>query len=250
MSAVLDLLDRPLYGMSQVDRLLALPSGTARRWIDGYERRGRFYDPVIRIEPTGSDIVTWGELVEARFLAEYRVKGVPLIRMRPAILGLRQEFGRYPLAHARPLIDRTELVLRVQESVGLDRALLMVVVRSGQLTLSDPASHFLQSVEFGGDEDRTIERIHPLRDNRAVTVDPLCQFGEPVVRSVPTAVIAELFDAGDSVESIAELYELARDDVEAALRYERERIEPQPDGEAKIASSRPEKGPVEVRVLV
>jgi uncharacterized protein (DUF433 family) len=223
MSTVLDLLDRPLYSMSQVDRLLVLPPGTARRWIDGYERRGRFYHPVIRIEPTGSDIVTWGELVEARFLAEYRMRGAPIVRMRPAILELRREFGRYPLAHARPLIDGRELVLRVQESVGLDRALLMVVVRSGQLTLADPASHFVRSVEFGDDEDRTIERIHPLRDDRAVTVDPLRQFGEPVVRSVPTAVIAELFDAGDTAESIAELYELDRDDIEAALRYERER---------------------------
>lgn len=34
-------------------------------------------------------------------------------------------------------------------------------------------------------------------------------------------------DAGDSVEAIAELYELERDDVEAALRYERERIKAQ-----------------------
>jgi uncharacterized protein (DUF433 family) len=44
---------------------------------------------------------------------------------------------------------------------------------------------------------------------------------------VPTAVIAELFDAGDSMESIAELYELDRDDVEAAVRYEFERIKAQ-----------------------
>jgi uncharacterized protein (DUF433 family) len=72
-----------------------------------------------------------------------------------------------------------------------------------------------------------VQRIHPQRGNTVVVVDPLRQFGEPVVRSVPTTVIAELFDAGDSVESIAELYELERDDVEAALRYERERIKAQ-----------------------
>jgi uncharacterized protein (DUF433 family) len=227
MSAVIHLLDRPLYSMSQVDRLLTLPSGTARRWIDGYVRRGRSYDPVIRVEPTGDEIVTWGELVEARFLAEYRSKGVPLVRMRPAILELRKEFGKYPLAHARPLIEGKELVRHVQESVGLDKALLVVVVRSGQLVLSDPANHFIQSVEFSADDDPIVERIHPLRGSKAVVVDPLRQFGEPVVRSVPTAVIAELFDAGDSVESIADLYELDRNDVEAALRYERERIKAQ-----------------------
>src|SRR5215472_15141943 len=108
MDEIVDLLDRPLYGMSQVDRLLALPSGTAKRWIDGYQRRGRLYDPVIRLESTGDEIVTWGEFVETRFLAEYRTKGVPLLRMRPAILELRKEFGPYPLAQARPLVDGRE----------------------------------------------------------------------------------------------------------------------------------------------
>jgi uncharacterized protein (DUF433 family) len=227
MDEIVDLLDRPLYGMSQVDRLLALPPGTARRWIDGYQRRGRLYEPVIRLESTGDEIVTWGEFVETRFLAEYRTRGIPLIRMRPAIIELRKEFGPYPLAHARPLIDGKELVLRVQEAVGLERQLVLVVVRSGQLVLSDPASHFVEAVEYGANDDPIVQRIHPLRGNRAVVVDPLRQFGEPVVRSVPTSVIAELFDAGDSVESIAELYELERDDVGAALRYERERIKAQ-----------------------
>jgi len=227
MDEIVDLLDRPLYGMSQVDRLLALPSGTAKRWIDGYQRRGRLYDPVIRLESTGDEIVTWGEFVETRFLAEYRTKGVPLLRMRPAIIELRKEFGPYPLAHSRPLVEGKELVLRVQESVGLEKPLVLVVVRSGQLILSDPASHFVEAVEYGTNDNPIVQRIHPLRGNKAVVVDPLRQFGEPVVRSVPTTVIAELFDAGDSVESIAELYELERDDVEAALRYERERIKAQ-----------------------
>ena len=31
-------LDRDVYGMGQVDRLLGLSRGTACRWIDGYER--------------------------------------------------------------------------------------------------------------------------------------------------------------------------------------------------------------------
>lgn len=221
---MIDLLDRPLYGMAQVDRLLALRPGTARRWIDGYERRGKSYPPVIREQSSGNEIVTWGEFVETRLLAEYRDKGVPLLRMRPAIAALRTEIGDYPLAHARPFVRDRELVRQVQESVGLESPLLLVVVKSGQLLLTEPAEHFRQSVEFSEGEDAIVKRVHPLRGNTAVIVDPLRQFGEPVVRSVPTAVIAEQFDTGDSVDSIAELYELSRDDVEAALRYERERI--------------------------
>lgn len=58
MSAVVSLLDRPAYGLGQVDHILGLTSGTARRWIDGYRRGGRLYTPVVRVEHTGADTVT------------------------------------------------------------------------------------------------------------------------------------------------------------------------------------------------
>ena len=56
-------LERAVYGMGQVDRLLGLNSGTALRWIDGYHRAGRRYDPVIRDVASGDPLVTWGEFV-------------------------------------------------------------------------------------------------------------------------------------------------------------------------------------------
>src|SRR5437016_3295836 len=99
MGRIVDLLERPVYGFSQVDWLLGLSPGTARRWIDGYSRAGATYAPVIRIEPTGDELVTWGEFVETRFLAGYRQAGVSLVHMRPAVDKLRERFATpYPLA--------------------------------------------------------------------------------------------------------------------------------------------------------
>lgn len=49
-------------------------------------------------------------------------------------------------------------------------------------------------------------------------MDPLRQFGEPVVRSVRTEIIAELVRAGDSPEMIADLYERTPAQVDAAIR--------------------------------
>lgn len=63
------MLDGALYSYADIDRLVGLHSGTALRWLEGYERQGRFDDPVLRPEPTGSEAVTWGEMVEARLLA-------------------------------------------------------------------------------------------------------------------------------------------------------------------------------------
>ncbi len=47
------MLARPVYNYAEVDRLLRLTPGTAQRWIDGDERAGRVYEPVVRQERTG-----------------------------------------------------------------------------------------------------------------------------------------------------------------------------------------------------
>jgi uncharacterized protein (DUF433 family) len=222
MSVVAELLDRPVYGLAQVDRLLGLPSGTARRWIDGYARAGRTYPPVVRVEATGEEIVTWGEFVETRLLMEYREAGVSLVRMRPAIDRLREHFHRrYPLAFARPYLDveGRELVLEVQEAVGLERQLQLVVVRNNQVVLTDPAERFSRAATFRP-SDGVVEMLRPHAEIAEVVLDPLRQFGEPVVRSVRTEIISEQVRAGESIDTIAEIYELPRPSVEAALRYE------------------------------
>lgn len=221
MEDVIKLLATPVYGMSQVDRLLGLPGGTAMRWIDGYSRGGRRYDPIVRLAPTGDDIVTWGELSEARFLAEFRNAGVPIIRLRPAVDRLRERFNvLYPLAYARPFIDPLgrEVVQRVQVEVGLERQLQLVVVRDNQLVLSLPAADYVEAVHFN--DAGVVEWIQPEKELDQVRMHPQRQFGVPAVRSVPTAVIAEMYRAGDGIDLIASLYNLTADQVEQALRYE------------------------------
>src|SRR4051812_40212044 len=105
---VVSILERPTYVMPQVDRALGLASGTAKRWIDGYKRTGKQYPPIVRPEATGDEVVTWGEFVETRLLAEYRDRGATIVNMRPAVERLRERFGtRYPLAHARPWVNVT-----------------------------------------------------------------------------------------------------------------------------------------------
>jgi uncharacterized protein (DUF433 family) len=221
-AATVDLLDHPVYGLNQVDRLLGLKPGTARRWIDGYTRSDRDYPPVVRPEPTGSEIVTWGEFVETRLLAEYREAGVPMFHLRPAVERLRDRFATpYPLAHAHPFLDVTgrELVMKVQESVGLERELQLVVARNDQIVLAERAERFTRSATYRL-SDGVVELLRPVAEIAEVVIDPLRQFGEPVVRAVRTEIISEQVRAGESVDAISEIYELARSEVEAAIRYE------------------------------
>ena len=216
------LLDRRVYGLSDVDRLLALPPGTARRWIDGYDRGGVYYPPVVRVERTRDEEVTWGEFVETRLLAEFRARGASMHRLRPAVVRLREEFGRYPLAHAKPFldIDGRELVRHVQREVGITGLEMLVVVRSGQAMMSAPVKSFVGDLRYLGDTDREASAVVPVQFGGLVTLDPLHQYGRPVVRAVPTEVVAEQFRAGESTEMIADLFDLTVAQVEQALRFE------------------------------
>lgn len=213
------MLDRAIYSYSDVDRLVGLRSGTAKRWLEGYTRASTFYEPVLREESTGSDSVTWGEMVEARLLAEFRSRDVPVQRLRPAIVLLREEFGRYPLAHAQPFLDVAgrELVRVIQDRVGLERQLQLVIVRSGQLLLADPAERFYSAVDYDGG---VAARLRPDARTPEVVMDPRRAFGQPAIRNVKTESLAEDYRAGANREDLADFYDLTPAQVDEALRFE------------------------------
>jgi uncharacterized protein (DUF433 family) len=151
--------------------------------------------------------------------AEFRGQRVSLQRLRPAVVRLREEFGQYPLAHARPLleVEDRELVRRVQDEVSLDRHLQFVVVRNDQLMLDLPAQRFRDAVSY---EAGVAVALAPAAQTPAVVMDPRRSFGQPSVRGVRTDVLAEDYRAGETLESLADLYDLELTQVDQAIRYE------------------------------
>ncbi len=165
--------------------------------------------------------------METRLLSEYRNAGVPMLKMRPAVIALRDELQtQYPLASAKTwlVVGGQELVRKVQEKVGLEHQLSLVVVRTGQRVMwSDEAMAFSQSVEWTEETvDGQVERLLAKTDIRDVVLDPLRGFGEPVIRgrNVRTEVLGELYEAGETVAGLAETYELSPALVDEAVRYE------------------------------
>ncbi len=218
---VASILERPVYGISEAAGLLGLRPDRARAWVDGYERRGFFYAPVIREERTGDDVLTWGEFVELGYLREYRRKGVPLQRLRPVIDELRLEFNTpYPLATAKPYLYGKELVLKLQEKNEIPRAIAIVVASGQTIAFADEANRFLKKVEFDPPGDGDVRRLYPAGTASPVVIDPLLRFGRPTVQGVATERLWELFDAGESVATIADGYELADELVRSAVAYE------------------------------
>jgi uncharacterized protein (DUF433 family) len=118
-----------------------------------------------------------------------------------------------------------ELALEVQQIVGLDPELSIVILgRDGSLKVADPAAAFLEKADFAGGD--IAERLFPMGRNVPVVLDPDRSFGEPTVSGgVRTDVLAELVDAGEEPEQLAEIYSLPVGESRRAAGYERRRNE-------------------------
>jgi len=225
--AGLGILDRKVLSAREAARQLAIPPTTLINWLEGGERQGVRYEPVLRVEPTGSRDMTWGEVVEARYLRSYRQKSVSMQQLRPFIARLREEFGvPYPLAHFRPFIgEGRRLLLEIQESVGLPNEFSAVYeAKTGQLILDPRATEFLERVEFAETGRLEAERIYPAGRESPVVMDPSIASATPSVRGIRTEVLAEQADADMPIEAIAADFGLPSEMVRAAVAYEWSRV--------------------------
>jgi uncharacterized protein (DUF433 family) len=215
-------LNRELYDIQLAASVLQMPPSTLQWWLEGGERHGKWYPPVIREEPTGNKIVTWGELVEARYLLGYRRDlrvGLPELRMWITLA--RERLGvPYPLAHQRPWVGAGRRTMTdAQMSAGLPEELwAMWEAKSGQILLTAPAESFLERIEFDSDE---VVRIRPVGPQSPIVIDPLVRFGMATLKGITTEAIVEQIDGGDPLEVVAGDFDLDLAEVAAVLAYEK-----------------------------
>lgn len=219
---VINLLDREVYLYSEVDHLARLRPGTARRWVNGYARNGKDYDPILREQRQDTEWVTWGEFVETRILAEYRdQKSVKTSRLRAAVDTLRQEFQiDYPLARLRPYIEvgahYTELDLKAVSDVGRQ------VIETGQMILTD-GRPVIETAQLAVDEagEKYAEQVRGDLGYPGIVLHPGRFGGQPTFegRRVSVETIAGIVAAGEPVEDVAATYNLSIMQVRSASEY-------------------------------
>jgi uncharacterized protein (DUF433 family) len=213
-------LDREVYSEAEAARLLRVPQSTLHYWLEGGDRRGKSYRPVIRAEPRGDRAVAWAEFVEAGLLREYRrTHQVPMVELRAFIDLLRAEFGvPYPLADRRPYIAGRKLVLEAQTAARLAPEFCLVAIVGGQLLLTPPSAAFVERVTWDGDTAAGW-RPDPNADS-TVRIQPDIRFARPAVKGISTEAIWEQSDVGVELDEIAETFQLDVADVHWALAYE------------------------------
>ena len=212
-----DLREMPAYSIAEAAGYLHLPKSTLRAWLLG--QRG--FRSVIEIADRKGRQLSFINLVEAFVLsATRREHSIPLPKVRRAVEYLRRSF-RTP----RPLADEqlaTDGVNLFVEKFGA----LVGVSEEGQIHLREIILDRLKYVKR--DPKGIPEKIvlFPARGAAGagdVVVDPRLSFGRPVLDGigVRTAILAERFETGDSIEELAREYNAAPEAIQNAIRCER-----------------------------
>jgi hypothetical protein len=103
-----DVPDREMYSEAEAARLLQLPQSTLHYWLEGGNQRGRTYQPIVRLAPSGGrSPVTWAEFIEAGLLRQYgREHGLPMAELRAFVDRLRERSGVPLPAGSSPPVRR------------------------------------------------------------------------------------------------------------------------------------------------
>lgn len=208
--------EAPVYGIAEAAGYLKVPASTMRAWHLG--QRG--FRPVIEIADRRQRMMSFINLVEAFVLAGIRRQHeIPLPKVRKAVDYLRRTFKtQRPLADEQFETDGIDLFV---ERMGS----LIGVTQEGQVQMREVIRDRLQRVRRDpqGVPEKIILFPSPKAGPGSVVIDPRLSFGRPVLDGlgVRTSILAERFDAGDSIAELAREYAAPADAVQNAIRCER-----------------------------
>lgn len=220
-----NLRDQPAYGLAEAARYLKLPAATLRSWVVGraYPKGQTVatFQPLIKPARKQPPLLSFYNLIEAHVLRSMRTEhGVAIKELRKAI--------RY--AERTLSIDRLLLSKDLRTHAGAvfleEYGKLINLTASGQLAMRRLLEEHLKRVEW--DQWKFPIRLYPYvsidpTTARPIVIDPGIAFGRPVVlrTGVATEAIAERIDAGETVDALADDYDLKPEEIEEAILYER-----------------------------
>jgi uncharacterized protein (DUF433 family) len=157
------------------------------------------------------------QLIEVAVVAAFRKADVPMKNIRKArawaahILKTEYPFAEYKFKeNAKGLyLDSQQVDLKENTVVRADA--------EGQL---EWASIIGRLNEFEYENEGIVLQWHVAGRSSPIIIDPRISFGAPAVRGIPTWVLRGRYDAGESDTDIADDFDLKKDEVREALRFE------------------------------
>ncbi len=217
----------PAYGISEAAHYLRIPQTTLRAWVLGqhyHTQAGRqFFRPIIILPDRESHHLSFVNLVEAHIVdAIRREHNISLQKVRRALDYVTRHFhSQHPLAEQQFETDGLDLFIQKYGQ-------LISLSQAGQLVIRSLLEAHLRRIER--DTTGLPVRLFPFTrkrqpdEPRVVVIDPYVSFGRPVLvgTGIATAVIAERYKAGESMDELADDYGRDRLEIEEAIRCELE----------------------------
>lgn len=217
--------DIPTYSISDAAKYLRIPSGTIRSWTVGrhypISNGSNFFKPLIVTKDLKPRLLSFTNLVEIHVLRAIRKHHkIQLDKVRIALDYIDEQFQvSHPLARERFRTDGVDLFIERYGS-------LINASKCGQTDMKDAFNAHLERIE--PDDTGLAIKLYPFtrsheEDNpRIVVIDPRIAFGRLVIADtgIATSILAERYQAGDSIEDLAYDYDCDRLKIEEAIRCE------------------------------
>jgi uncharacterized protein (DUF433 family) len=207
----------PVFAVPEAAMHLGVPYSTLRNWL-GHSGHGTFVT-VLPADGHGARVPFLG-FAEAFVLTAFRRAGVPMQRIRPAVVALQKEIGlEHALASRNLYTDGAEVLFDFAEKNGDEELLELTVLRTGQKQFSEIVRDYLKRVTYA--DDGWVSRLElPAYEQTRVVVDPKQAFGQPLVVEGGARVedLVHRFRAGDTLADISDDFGVPRADVEEVVR--------------------------------
>jgi uncharacterized protein (DUF433 family) len=205
-----DIRNQPAYSVAEAARYLKVAPATLRSWVAGrpYPKGAgtAHSSPLIRPARNLPPTLSFWNLIEAHVLRSLRTDHSVKVERLLLSPELRTDAGKLLLHRYGQLIELSA---------------------SGQVAMRRLFNEHLARVEW--DEWKFPVRLFPvtcsdvISSARSIAIDAHVAFGRPVLaqKGITTGAIVERMDAGESLDDLAEDYDLSTEEIMEAVLYER-----------------------------
>lgn len=209
-----------IYLVKDVAQILHLDYALCRRWILGYWDNALKEDFSYVFGEKRNRAINFYSLIEFYTFYKLREKGIGASTIRKLHEELSVNFNTpYPFAYAYDYYIEKRKHKKFVIIDFIDG--LWKHDGKKKLYLKFYLDEFLEKIEF--DDNNFAKKFFPLGKNKKVVVDPLHQFGQPVIdgTNIKTQTIYHLHNGGETNENICILYDLTENQVQDAINFHR-----------------------------
>lgn len=210
------------YSTSDAARLLNIPGGKARAWLNGWSNSP--VTAVIDRDFPSTPTVSFLDLMELRFIEFFRRQNVTMQTLRLSAAKARLEWDAqhpFALSKARYLTDRRNIFAQVAEAEGDESTWNLA---TGQIEMWEMIEGAIaKGVVFDAISNLATMWKPRETDFPGVVLDPKRAFGRPIVSDagVPTSSLFRQWKAerGDKAK-VAKWFDVSEEEVAEAVEFE------------------------------